>query len=476
MIQRVVVIGGGVAGLACAAKLLELEPACEVTVVEAEEELGGLAALWRCGPYAADLGPHRVYTELPEIAALLPQLIASEQTFEVARRSQLYLEGGLYEYPVRAGELLRRMGLVRLGYYGLSALAGQVESLVRQPRHYAMAMRQAFGPALYRKLIAPYTQKVWKTPPEHLSEEVARVRVSAGNTSKILKRLVGVREKGQGCTALDRFTYIRGGVEGLVRALEGLVMQRGGSVELGSQVKELIFEGPRVKGVRIEAACGGVAREIEASAVISTMPITALVGLAAEQVPEAAPHAGHLEFVGMILIGVALAKPRMSENCWIYFPEEEIVFNRAYEPKNFDPSMAPSETTMVVFEVTARHGSPLWRMPDAELGRLVVHDAAQAGLFRAHEVTNVFTRRLPYAYPIYTVDYRRHLVAVCRALQRIENLLTTGRQGLFNHNNMDHSMLMGIRAAECLAEQGVAQAATHWYSHLDQFAHFRIVD
>ena len=45
--------------------------------LEAGPRTGGLAASWRCDEFSADLGPHRVYTELPEIEALLPELIAS---------------------------------------------------------------------------------------------------------------------------------------------------------------------------------------------------------------------------------------------------------------------------------------------------------------------------------------------------------------------------------------------------------------
>jgi protoporphyrinogen oxidase len=474
--KRVVIIGGGVTGLACAAQLLEREPACEVTVVEAEEHVGGLASLWRCGPYAADLGPHRIYTELPEIAALLPQLIEKEQELTVERRSQLLLDGHFYEYPVRATELLRVMGPLRMAGYGFSAAAGQVRALVRRPRNYAEAMCQAFGAAVYGKIIAPYTRKVWKTPPEQLSEEVARVRVSAGNTQKLVQRLIRRGDKGARQTALDSFTYIRGGVEGLVRVLERKVLERGGAIEAGVRAAKLEVARNRVVGVCAEATSADASDSyFDTTAVVSTIPISELARLVPQLPPDATRAAGQLEFVGMMLVGVAIAKPRMSPNTWLYFPEEQLVFNRAYEPKNFDAGMAPEDRTFVVFEVTARHDSALWQMSDCDVGQLVVHDAAQTGLIQKDDVLDVFVRRLPWAYPIYTVDFRRHLNTVCEGLGQVDNLLTTGRQGLFNHNNMDHCMLMGMRAAQTLIEHEEAPAAA-WYANLGQFSHFRIVD
>ncbi|MCX7625448.1 MAG: FAD-dependent oxidoreductase [Candidatus Sumerlaeaceae bacterium] len=476
MRKSIIVIGGGVAGLACAARLLEIEPACEVTVIEAEEQLGGLASLWRCNNFAADLGPHRLYTELPEIAELLPQLISQEQMLEVPRRSQLLLDGHFYAYPVSASEILRVMGPLKLALYGTSAMLGQMRAIAVKPRSYADAMQQAFGKALYRKIIEPYTRKVWKTAPEELSEEVARVRVSAGNTQRLVKRLLRRAENTARPTALDRFKYIRGGVEGLVQALAAKVLERGGALETGLAATRFEVSGNRISSVCAEATSEEASDGFfEASAVVSTIPITKLtcsLGAVADSLRE---HVERLNYVGMILVGVALGKDRMSPNTWFYFPEEHIVFNRAYEPKNFDPEMGPRGQTLVVFEVTARLDSALWQKPDHELAQLVVHDALDCGLFSREEILETYTRRLPYAYPIYTRDFRTHLDAVCRGLAKVENLVTTGRQGLFNHNNMDHSMLMGMRAAECVAEKFPAPAPK-WYEGLGQFAHFRIVD
>jgi len=445
--------------------------------VEAEEQLGGLAALWRCGDCWADLGPHRLYTELPEIAALLPQLLEGKQTIEVERRSQLFLEGHFYDYPVRAGELLQQMGLFRVGWYGMSAAAGILGRITGRPQSYAQAMRQAFGSALYKKIIEPYTRKVWKTDPEMLSEEVARVRVSAGGAHKIVQRILRGREEAKTKTALDKFTYIRGGVEGLVHALEAKVLERGGNIEPALTVSRLCVENNLVKCVLTEPTSENASeQELEATAVISTMPITELVACLHSAIPSSSAQAARgLEYVGMILVGIELAKPRLTPNTWLYFPEEHIVFNRAYEPKNFDEGAAPPNTTFVVFEVTAKHSSSLWKQDAAAAVDLVIHDASRAGLFLESEVLRTYTKRIPYAYPIYDLRFRENLRLTCAGLQQVKNLITTGRQGLFNHNNMDHSMLMGIRAAECLLGNPLS-AAEKWYASLGQFDHFRIVD
>ena len=129
---------------------------------------------------------------------------------------------------------------------------------------------------------------------------------------------------------------------------------------------------------------------------------------------------------------------------------------------------------MVVFEVTSRWHDELWQKCDAELIEMVRADVLKTGLLDASEIEDASARRLSHAYPLYAKGFSARLTAVCEYLRRFPNLVTTGRQGLFNHNNMDHSMLMGIRAAECVAAGGDAAAA--WHDSLSQFAGFRIVD
>ena len=59
-------------------------------------------------------------------------------------------------------------------------------------------------------------------------------------------------------------------------------------------------------------------------------------------------------------------------------------------------------------------------------------------------------------------------------LRRVKNLMTLGRQGVFLHNNMDHSIFMGLRAAECWAKGG--DCTEDWYDRIEGFRKLRIVD
>jgi protoporphyrinogen oxidase len=73
------------------------------------------------------------------------------------------------------------------------------------------------------------------------------------------------------------------------------------------------------------------------------------------------------------------------------------------------------------------------------------------GLIKREEVVGTTIRKVPYAYPLYDLAYRRNLQTLLGHLRPIGNLISTGRQGLFRYGNMDHSIAMGSRAARTLA-------------------------
>ena len=75
-------------------------------------------------------------------------------------------------------------------------------------------------------------------------------------------------------------------------------------------------------------------------------------------------------------------------------------------------------------------------------------------LIDADEVLMTFSRRERFAYPIYDLEYRERRDAIIEFVEQVDRLATTGRQGLFKYNNMDHSIGMGLAIAENLVGGG----------------------
>jgi protoporphyrinogen oxidase len=181
-----------------------------------------------------------------------------------------------------------------------------------------------------------------------------------------------------------------------------------------------------------------------------------------------------LEYLSIILVVLVAAKERIGPDHWLYFPQESLLTTRACEPKNFDPSLGPADKTCLCCEITARRNESLWEMSDDEIARRIEREMAATGLFTSGEIVSRFVIRKDWAYPIYHLGFEKSLATLWPFLSRIPNLVSVGRQGLFNHNNIDHSLVMGRRAAETVA--AFTNPAQAWYDSLGQFAGFRIWD
>jgi hypothetical protein len=69
-------------------------------------------------------------------------------------------------------------------------------------------------------------------------------------------------------------------------------------------------------------------------------------------------------------------------------------------------------------------------------------------------ITAAHVVKIPFCYPVYKLGYKTYLGVLQDYLQTMPRLQVIGRYGSFKYNNQDHSLLMGILAAENIALAG----------------------
>lgn len=475
-VDDAVVIGGGLAGLAAAIRLKE-HGVKQVTLIEREERFGGLAISLRYDGLSTDLGPHRLYTELPEIEAFYRE-IAGPSVISVRRRSSMFLQGKFLHYPLRVRDLLAGPGPLNLMRFGASWAAAHLHERLKHPPKgdFEALMASAFGRALYDYLIGPYTAKVWKTDPRRLDADAARVRVSAGSLMKMVRGMFINEQKGRQ-TALRQFHYVKGGAQTLVNHLVEHAHVAGARLLARHELAGFQL-GPDGAILAVEArARDGQIRTFPAQRVVSSIPMPALARCVHEALPLRADvlrEADSMRYLNLVFVFVVIKRGEVRGDQWTYFPESQYVFNRASEAKAFDPSMGREGRSILAVETTCLPGEGFWVEPDEAVIEQVMPQLYRTGIFSAQDVLSTHVYRLPFAYPVYDVGYRAKLDAVLKELARVGNLVTTGRQGLFSFNNMDHSMYMGIKAADCCATSD--RPAARWLSEKEDFKNLRIVD
>jgi len=63
-----------------------------------------------------------------------------------------------------------------------------------------------------------------------------------------------------------------------------------------------------------------------------------------------------LRRVSVYNLNLGVARPRLSDKHWLYFPERRFVFYRVGFPHNFSPRLAPRGTSSMYIEVSRRPG------------------------------------------------------------------------------------------------------------------------
>jgi protoporphyrinogen oxidase len=106
--------------------------------------------------------------------------------------------------------------------------------------------------------------------------------------------------------------------------------------------------------------------------------------------------------------------------------------------------------TILCAELPCDPQDELWQLSDDELGAKLCEWLAGVGLPVTAKVRRTETRRLGYAYPVYDRGFEHQLKVLDEWAEKMEGLLTFGRQGLFAHDNTHHALAMADAAVDCL--------------------------
>src|SRR5688500_17506234 len=106
--ERLLVCGAGPAGLTAA--YLLVKQGYEVTVLESDDQVGGLSRTVQYKSFRFDIGGHRFFTKIPEVQALWEDVLGKE-LLDVPRLSRIHYGGRYFQYPLRAADALGGLGL-----------------------------------------------------------------------------------------------------------------------------------------------------------------------------------------------------------------------------------------------------------------------------------------------------------------------------------------------------------------------------
>ena len=462
------VLGAGPSGLWTALTLLKQHPEFEVTMVEKEEEPGGITGSFIYRDLVFDYGSHRLHPAIEaETLEEIKSMLGSD-LLKRRRNGRILLEGRFISFPLKPADLLFNLPFSFSAGVFFDSLAS-VFSSRKGGTTFRDVLLSGLGRTISSRFYFPYAEKLWGLPPRELSPVQAQKRIASGSIgrmiSKALSSLAGAENSG------GYFYYPAKGFGEIAAKAASFIESGGASILYNSKAVSIAPPGKDTPG-SVTLKDG---RVIKTDFVFSTIPVAEFVNTLETAVPEAVCNAlGKLSSRSMLFCFLELDCPRYTPFDAHYFPGPEVCFSRLSEPKNYSASEIPRDRTGLCFEIPCGENDPIWSMAPGEIQNRVIADLKKTGL-PSPEVLSCIVRRKCCVYPVYDLEFKENISLIESYLNTHEYMVSLGRQGLFVHDNTHHTIEMGTAAGKCL-EKGFRWNRSRWAEYRKTFETHVVVD
>jgi len=449
--ETIYVLGAGPAGLASAYNLTK--QGYSVVVVEREAKVGGLAKSIEYQGFILDYGPHRFFTKIAPVLQLWDEVLGTDQVL-VNRLTRIFYGGRYFSYPLKDFETLLVLGPLEsfkiIASYSKSQLFPN-----RYPRNFAEWVTGKFGKRLFEIFFEGYTEKLWGIPCTEISTDWASQRIKGLSLLKAIRNAL-LGNDGKVKTLIDEFQFPKLGSGQLYENIHKYLQRHNQTVLLNTEVVQIHHDKFQVKQITLKDCQTGTEKTVTCDGVISSIPINLLVQLLNKPAPEQViSSAKSLRFRNTILVYLIVECGNLFPDNWLYINDPDVMLGRVTNFANWSKEMLPNEyQTPLCCEYWCNIDDSMWHRSEAELLAQAESELKKIGLLHNEQVSGGFIVRLPRTYPIYAGNYKQALASIQSYMQQFSNLQLVGRYGAFKYNNQDHSLLMGILAAENISTPG----------------------
>lgn len=463
---RVVVVGGGISGLATAHAIHRLLGAgVNLTVVEGGSQLGGKVANQQFSGHLVDTGPDALLVRVPAMAALLEDLGLSEQMVAPASlgahvwsRGQLRRlpTGTLFGVPDRLiplvkSRLLSPLGLVRAG---LDLVLPRPRTVSEDPS-IADLVAPRLGAQVFDRLVEPLLGGVHAGRAAELSAR-STVPDIAALARKNRSLYLGLRKLRRHAPPAKGGPVLVSLTGGLVRLVDALVARLGeADLRLDSTVRLIARDGD---AYRVDLADGA---SIPADVVVLATPAFVTAQLLADLAPDAATALEQVPYVDVATIWLAYPRSavgRALDGTGFLVPPEEGKFlvGCTWSSAKW-PSLA-DDALVLIRCMVGRRGDQRWMSMDDDAMVRGVHEELVEAMGVTGSPVDQSIQRWPQAMPQYLVGHQDRLDALDTSMSHLPGLYLTG------------AAYRGVGIASCVADAGriAATVAAHTTTDVDQ--------
>ncbi len=383
------IVGGGIAGLSAAYRLQD--HGFEVTVFEAADDVGGLAATYQTGGDPIEKFYHHLSQSEHTIVELASEL-GLENAIEWRYKSDGFYVDGLVHPMDTLWEIAAYPYLSFYDKFRLGMLTLEIDVRGGIPAFDSYDDFTSFEDVPVKEFLLEHTtESVY----EHFWEPLLEAKFGNRKTDVSAAWLLG-RIKFRGDRDLlrgEQLGYFEGSFARLINALVEAVGPD--SIETGAAVQDIDFGPNGVESLSIDSAAGGEKYPLD-GVVVATMPdvLETLTGYHCE-----------IDFQGTICAVVSLPE-QLTDTYWLNFIDDA-PFGVLLEHTNFIPaSRYGGEHLLYLASYIQDQDDQLWQMTDEEVSEYWLDGLSE--LFPQFDPATVNWSRIarhPRTAPIYECGY-----------------------------------------------------------------------
>ena len=465
---HVVVVGGGVSGLAAAYALATADNPPRITVLEGSARLGGKLAGGVVEGVPVDLGAESVLARRPEAVDLIKAVgLADDLVHPATTSAGLWIGDRIRAIPptVMGVPVDAAATIDVLGKEAADQVAHEAdlpEPALTEDVAIGRFVAERMGSAVTDKLIDPLLGGVYAGRADEISlaAAVPELYAKLRTAPTLLAATAELREAGQRRAAdgVPVFAGIRGGINRLISALEADLTARGVEIRRNTTVRRI---SRRPGGYDLETGPVPAPRLEQADAVIIATPATPAARMLADLVPAASTELATIDYASMAIVTLAVRKqdwPAAATGSGFLVPSVEgrTIKASTYSHAKWQWTAEAGGDLAVLRCSVGRLGEEyVLQRSDEELVALAAADLRKAVGLEAPVVGSLVTR-WGGGLPQYAVGHLGRIDRVEAAIAEQPGLAVCG------------AAYRGVGIAACVASG--SKAATRVQAHLDALA------
>ncbi len=441
-----VVIGAGASGLSIAREAVRRGRS--VVVVERDDAVGGLARSLDVGGFRLDHVAHRWVPKTSFVHDVLQDTLGDDDLCRRVRTHVIRLDGAYFGHPFSLTELIATQATWRRWSVAGDILAHRTLRRFRgSPVTFADYVHANFGSAAYHLYFGPHYEKTTGIRPDRLLASYAE-RFVGSATRDVVRAALG---RPTSPPPERPFFYPRLGSGQVWERMADFVREAGGELCLETTAREVER---RPDGCTVRALDGGGRRlELQARAVVSTIPLPDLVSMVRPAAPETlVTTASSLRRLALVCVYMLVRRPRVLPYDAIYYPDRGVDFYILEDFSYLSPGMSPPGCAAVCAAMVD-WDHRYWNRSDEDLVTMVRDQMAQVGhAISEADFMGAHVARVADARPDPSTTSRDTVAALLQFTNR-DGLVSVGRQGTLTPlMTMDAAVELGPHTLDALGQ------------------------